>query len=374
MLTTHDLDAGSRVAVLLAMTEAELRELATKLTWRGQPDARRCVSIFMDQNNRCNLRCRMCGFSDSRVGALAKYDMPRTLFDRIAAEVFPRATYVCLSLMTEPFMTRDFPDRLAAVRRYEVPFSEVITNGTLLTRETCVKLVEAQLTRVIVSIDGGTKEVFERIRTGARFEHVLRNFHMLRETRDTLGATRPHLRVNHVLSELNIDTFDDFLQLLVELRAEEVSVRTISRMSNAELQESHDATFWTKVRTARTKLARFCIESGIRDTGFLRDDPTRIDLFTGSGAKIVCPKPWDTLAIHPTGAVYPCMAWARPPLGNLATDTFDEIWNGAALADLRREFDELQAGVDCLHCTIRRRGADDPYDDFFFRKVAATPH
>jgi radical SAM protein with 4Fe4S-binding SPASM domain len=352
-------------------TESELRELARRMTWRGpDPDARRCVSVFMDQNNRCNLRCRMCGFSDSRVSAVAKYDMPRALFDRIAAEVFPRASYVCLSLMTEPFMTRDFPDRLEAVRRYGVPFSEVITNGTLLTPEACVKIVEAQLSRVIVSIDGGTKEVFEAIRVGARFESVLRNFRMLRETRDARGARLPVLRINHVLSELNIDAFDDFLNLLRELQPEEVAVRTISRMSNAELQESADPAFWAKVRRVRASLAELCAATGIRDSAFLRDRHTLIDLFTDAGDKIVCPKPWDTLAIHPTGDVYPCMAWARPPLGNFVSDSFDDIWNGEPLAALRREFTELQPGVDCLNCTIRRRGADDPYDDFFFRKLA----
>ena len=54
---------------------------------------------------------------------------------------------------------------------------------------------------------------------------------------------------------------------------------------------------------------------------------------------------------------------------SLATQSFDEIWNGPALSSLRQEFTESHAGVDCLNCTIRR-GADDPDDDFFFRKLA----
>src|SRR5262245_48011341 len=103
----------------------------------------------------------MCGFSDPRVEALGKYDLPRDAYERIAAEVFPRANRLCLSLFTEPFMTRDFPDRLAAVRRYGVPFSEFYTNGTLLTDEAIEKIVDAGITRVTVSIDGGTKEIFE---------------------------------------------------------------------------------------------------------------------------------------------------------------------------------------------------------------------
>jgi radical SAM protein with 4Fe4S-binding SPASM domain len=331
-------------------------ELAELLTWRGpNPTTARFLMVFMDQNNKCNLRCLMCGFSDARVAALPRYDLPRALYDRIAAELFPHANFVCLSLMTEPFMTRDFPDRLMAVREAGVPYSEIITNGTLLTAESARKVIEAGITRVTFSIDGGTKEVFESIRIGASFERVLANFELLR------GG--PRLRVNHVLSDLNVDRFDDFLDLMERLRPHEVAVRTISRMSNAVLQESRDAAFWSKVQANRAKLEAFCARTGIADSGYLRDRHTLIDL------GIVCPKPWDTLAIHPNGDVYPCMAWSRPPVGNIARDSFDAIWNGDALDALRREFTEKEAGVDCLNCTIRR-GADDLDDDFFFRKLA----
>ncbi len=353
--------------------DAELRELARSLTWNGpDPKAERFLNVFLDQNNKCNLRCQMCGFSDGRVAALRKYDMPRWLFDRIAKEVFPRANYVCLSLMTEPFMTRDFPDRLAAVRDARVPFTELITNATLLTRESCQKIVDAGISRVIISIDGGTKAVFESIRVGASFERVLANFRLLRSIREENGATLPRLRINHVLSELNIDRFATFLGLVRELSPEEIAVRTVSRMSNAIIQESKDATFWTKVRTVRSELREFCSSSGIQDTAYLRERHTLIDLFTDVGDRLLCPKPWDTLAIHPNGDVYPCMAWSRPPIGNLSIDTLDSIWNGPALSELRREFASRQAGVDCLNCTIRRDMIGDPDDDFFFRKLA-TP-
>ena len=312
----------------------------------------------------------MCGFSDPRVAALPQYDLPRWLFDRIATEVFPHTNYLCLSLMTEPFMTHDFPDRLAVVREAGVPFSEIITNGTLLTDATCHKIVDAAISRVIFSIDGGTKAVFENIRIGAHFEQVLRNFERLRAVRTLKDACLPRLRINHVLSELNIDYFADFLSLVRRLRPEEIAVRTVSRMSNAIVQESKDASFWAKVRVARADLRRFCESTGIQDSAYLRDQHTLIDLFVDSGEKLLCPKPWDTLAIHPNGDVYPCMAWSRPPVGNLARESFEAIWNGAALSALRLEFENMQAGVDCLNCTIRRTTADDPDDDFFFRKLA----
>jgi radical SAM protein with 4Fe4S-binding SPASM domain len=192
----------------------------------------------MDQNNRCNLKCLMCGFNDPRVTALQKYDMPRPLYDSIAAQIFPRTSFLVLSILTEPFMTRDFPDRLEAVRRFGVPYSEIITNGTLLDERATEKLLDAAITCLTVSIGGAPKQVYESIR------------------------------------------------------------------------------------------------------------------------------------IHANGDVYPCMAWTRSAAGNLLRQSFDEIWNGPDFAALRREFEEMRPGMDCLHCRIRRDFDADPDDDFFYRKVA----
>ncbi len=349
----------------------DYEELRRKLMWRGPAnDGDRFLSVFMDQNNKCNLKCQMCGFSDARVGAVPKYDMPRLLFDKIAAQVFPQTNYVCLSIMTEPFMTIDFPDRLSLVKAYGVPFSDIITNGTLLNEQTIDKVFEADTTRFIFSIDGGTKEVFETIRTGARFEKVIGNLRLVQRMRKAAGRSLPRLRINHVLSEPNIDHFDEFLALIEELGPEEISVRTVSRMSNAVIQESRDPEFWGKVRAARIALGQFCRRTQIDDTGFLRDRPGRIELFDDSGEKMICRAPWYILAIHANGDVYPCMAWTRPPVGNLLHQSFSDIWYGSKVESLQREFEDVKPGLDCLNCVVRRDLRREQYDDFFFEKVA----
>ena len=358
----------SLASVSGAMSDHE--ELRGKLRWRGPaPVEGRFLSVFMDQNNRCNLKCRMCGFSDARVDSLAKYDMPRWLFDAIAFQLFPRANHVVLSLMTEPFMTRDFPDRLGMVRLMGVPFSDIITNGTLLGERAIEKVLEARITRLTFSIDGGTRETFEGIRVGARFDVVMRNLRLfLAMRKERRGETR--LRINHVLSEQNIDRFDDFMDLVATFRPDEFAVRTVSRMSDAEIQEPHDPEFWAKVAAVKKEMNAFAARIGIPHSGYLRETDAVIDLLDEAGERMICRTPWDTLAIHPTGDVFPCMAWSRPPVGNLATQSFEEIWNGAALAELRREFESVRPGVDCLNCTIRR-DAGDERDDFFYRKLAA---
>jgi radical SAM protein with 4Fe4S-binding SPASM domain len=323
----------------------------------------------MDVNNRCNLKCRMCGFSDPRVASVPKYDMPRSLFDAIAAQVFPRTNLLVLSMMTEPFMTRDFPEWLIRVREFAVPYSEIITNGTLLNERTIGKILEAGISRVTFSIDGGTKQVYESIRPGAIFQVVLYNFGLFQSMRKNRGAVLPQLRINHLLSEPNIDHFDEFLRLVERVRPEMIGVRTLSPMSRAPIQPSRDPAFWEKVCAAREKLAEFCRRTGIEDGGFLRDRPSVIDLFDDSGEKVTCRAPWENVAIHPNGDVCPCIAWTRTPLGNLARQSFEEIWEGSEAEALRHEFEEAQPGVDCLNCTKSQDVPPGQDDDFFYRKV-----
>lgn len=348
------------------------QRLRERLSW--QPDAReeRFLRVFMNQNNRCNLKCRMCGFSDALIDTLPRFDMPRALFDRIAAEVFPHASYVLLSLLTEPFMTRDFPDRLARVREYGVPFSDILTNGTILTEDAVNKILDAGITRVTFSIDGGTKEIYEFMRPGAHFETVLRNFVMLRSMRDARGSTLPRLRVNHVLCESNVDAFDDFLALVEVLGADMVDVRTVLHMSpRQEIKVTHDRAFHDKARACCERLAAFCARTGIEDAGFLRDHAQPIELYDEAGARVFCRRPWDTIAIHANGDVLPCMSWTRPPLGSLATQSFEEIWTGVAASAIRREFEAKQPGIDCVFCTIRS-ATSDVDDEFFYRALAKT--
>lgn len=356
-----------------ATCDAERSEydvLAEKLQWRRDPDETgRYLHVFIELNNTCNLKCRMCGFSDSRVAAVPRYHMPTRVFETIAREVFPSTTYVHMSLMTEPFMTADFADRLMLVRQYGVPCSRVVTNGTLLTEKTIEKVLDSQITTLTFSIDGGTKEIYEDIRIGARFETVLTKIELFRKLRAKRGATLPRLQINHVLMERNVEHFERFLELLDSIRPEQVDVRTIQPMTYTTGQESNDPAFYERVRRIRPLFAEFCSRTGIEDVGFIRDQAGVIDLVDRHGHRLTCRRPWNNMAIHANGDVHPCMSWTRAPVGNLARQSFQEIWNGEELEKLRREFELARPGVDCQNCTIKMTVPRGTYDDFFLRMV-----
>lgn len=307
----------------------------------------------------------MCGFSDPRVADLRGYDMPFWLFRRVAEQVFPRAQYLALSCITEPFMTKDLQRRLGLLKDYPVPFAEIITNGTLLDRERIQSLIDSRLSRIGISLDGATAEVFERIRVRARFDRVVSNIRLLTEMKAAAHSTLPEVRLLHVLSETNIDHFRDFLRLAHSLEVQCIDVRTILPFRNAEDRGTQEEEFWVKVRECQDMLHAWTSETGVQIVGHLRGSPEAGNLYDLAGQRQLCRAAFQNIAVRFNGDVLPCMGWSRPPLGNLAHQTFEEVWDSTEARSLRQEFTEKRPGVDCLHCTICRDDSNVEGDAFF---------
>ncbi|OGW37412.1 MAG: hypothetical protein A2Y97_01760 [Nitrospirae bacterium RBG_13_39_12] len=314
----------------------------------------------------------MCGFSDPRVRSIPKYDMPFWLFEKIAKEVFPNAKYLALSCLTEPLMTKDFPQRLDLLKRYPVPFAEIITNGTLLNEAVITKMIDARISRLAVSIDGAKPATYESIRVGARFDKVINNIRMFNKLRREKKSELPRLRINHVISGANVDEFRSFLDLAESLEAQAIDVRTVIPFQNAQYKGDHSNLFYESIGVIRESLHRWIQKTGVEDAGYLRYQAEEIRLKNEGGGEMTCRRPWDTMAIHANGDVLPCITWSRSPLGNIAEQNFVELWNGPAYKSIRKEFEERKPGIDCFHCVIRKKDGMDE-DDCFFSMLSKRP-
>lgn len=325
----------------------------------------RFLEVFMDQINRCNLRCRMCAFSDERIKKLKKIKMEYWVFEKIANEIFPYAYYVALSCLTEPLLVKDLPERLRFLREKQVPFSELITNGMLLSKEIILSFIENGLTRLGISLDGAKKETYESIRVGASFKKILKNLEMINNLKEEKGANFPKLRFIMVLSEKNLDEFYDFLNLALKFNASSIDIRTITPFKGAKDRGFSEEKYFRKIKEYRLFLNHWCKEKNIENLGYLRESPGRVDLFDEKGNKICCRRPFNTVAIHPNGDINPCMTWMRKPLGNIKNRNFEEIWESEYAKKLREEFEEKKPGIDCQFCLIKKEYEGQEEDGFF---------
>jgi MoaA/NifB/PqqE/SkfB family radical SAM enzyme len=140
--------------------------------------------IYLEIVYQCNQRCRMCPRDFDTT--------PQTL---MAPEIFERALpalrrtpHVDFAGWGETLMSPKAVDYLHAIatRDFQCGLS---TNAVLLDSETADRLVSGKAFYINVSIDGGCRETYRRIRGVDRFDKVLENLAGLMDIRNRRGSS-----------------------------------------------------------------------------------------------------------------------------------------------------------------------------------------
>src|SRR5208337_2436656 len=142
--------------------------------------------------NACNIDCPHCYQARNGDNLLR----PTEVAEELRRELM--AFYPYLSTLRiqggEVFAIRGFreliDDVAQVVRR---PILSISTNGTLIDDEWAERLVRTPFSNVTVSIDGGTRATYDRLRKGANLEHVLANIDRIQRWKANLGSDMPYL-------------------------------------------------------------------------------------------------------------------------------------------------------------------------------------
>ena len=183
------------------------------------------AKVYIEPTNRCNLECRACirnGW-DEPLGV-----MGRETFSRIieSLKVFSPVPKVFFGGFGEPLSHPDIVGMVAQVKALGAPV-ELITNGTLLTREMSSRLIEAGLDMLWVSLDGATPKGYADVRLGATLPEVLENLSGFRDARHLAFPHRPHMGIEFVAMKRNIHELPAVLSLGSTLGAQRFLVTNI---------------------------------------------------------------------------------------------------------------------------------------------------
>ncbi len=346
-----------------------LQNLLDPLTrYRHAPGSPR-LAVRIDITNKCNLLCRMCHYP-STLGE-PKFDMEPSLVRRIMEQVLPHSEWATLACQYEPFMSRHFDEILEMMRDSPCPIG-ITTNGTLFTERRARLLLEnPAMGAVSISIDGGTKETFERIRVNGNWDKLMRNLDMfgaiVRERRDA-GLQVPDIQFNTVLMRSTAMELPQLMEIV--LRAGATRIAAI-RYVPIDPSLDENITDWEAVMPALVEAKRMAHDHGVEILLPIEDprlDPgrdTRREA-TANTAEIgrfsrYCEAPWSGVQIYPNGDVHPCLYYGRA-FGNLKTQDFLEIWNSEKYLELRRSLARIRLHSQCAACNphgydnIERKG------------------
>ncbi len=269
------------------------------------------VEYIVETTAKCNLYCPMCPRETHKQ---PKEDMAAEIFDRLVQESGHTAEHMMLIGLGEPLMDRKIFDRIEYCERHRIS-TLLSTNGTLLDEDASARVLDSSLEHITLSFDGATRESFEYYRKGANFERVRDNFVRFARMKHQ-RKSKVQVVVQMVRMERNASEVDEFMR------------------------------FWSAL-------------PGV-DQVRIKEDETNV-LHSAAGHaredwKHPCHYLWrGPMYVKHNGDVYPCCQSYMldgAPLGNIATDSLDQIWNGDGMRTMRRLHVEGKAGeIDiCSRC------------------------
>jgi radical SAM protein with 4Fe4S-binding SPASM domain len=170
---------------------------------------------------QCNLRCQICPMQDisRKMPDRKPLLMNLELFNEILNQISDRPRTLLLTIFGEPLLhprLMDFIKR-AKEKKHQVT---LVTNGTLLNRETAKELISLKTDKITFSIDGCKKETYESIRKGADYDRVIENLKYLSWLNEQSGNPMT-IDINYVVSPQTanetVDFFTKYKQYVSEI-------------------------------------------------------------------------------------------------------------------------------------------------------------
>lgn len=282
--------------------------------------------VSIEVTNVCNFKCTFCPQSSPHhlKKAGASYLKPKEL--RILLQRI-RSAGVSTSLLHwmldgEPFMNRKFASLCEVAIDHGFTEMFFATNALLATPERLRNLPRTGNYTLKVDYCSDERH-FEQVRGTARsWARIRDNISAIVEASDL-----EHVRV--MVTDMSSFAFSDRQDLLVRFAAMKKMFPRSRRLSFAT-KTFHNAAGYLPARSNRGR--RY----------------------------FVCPYPWATLHIASNGDVVACSRdlERKTVLGNLFTQSLQDVWNGKPAQQLRRNLRERRP-----ECSASCSGCDMPYDE-----------
>ena len=166
--------------------------------------------ITVEITSRCNLTCEHCWNAHYW---LAGQDLNLAALHRLESEVLPTAASVQYTCLGEPFLYKHFKKVLELIKIHGTPYSKIITNAQAINPDMARLVLESGLKELTFSVDGATKETYERIRRGASYERLISTLDLLFHLKQEMKLEEPFFTFNVVVMEQNLDELEEIVIL-----------------------------------------------------------------------------------------------------------------------------------------------------------------
>lgn len=195
---------------------------------------KRYMGVFLDPSLACNLRCRMCYFSDPNHKIEPPVNFKPEELRLIAKALFHRTLKLQIGCGAEPTMYPRLEEIVQLGKRHGVPYISVTSNGKLLTEEKLVRLAEAGLDELTLSCHGLTAATYEHLMTGAHFADFTRLLGDISRVKERHPQFK--LRINYTLNADNVEELTRFDEVFARCVPDILQLRPIQHIGDSDYQ------------------------------------------------------------------------------------------------------------------------------------------
>jgi len=306
--------------------------------WRRVTNVSSKPYIFvLEVTNVCNLKCPFCltgkGISGGR-------DVRHLSFEEAKRIIDPVANYIyLLQLYTwgEPLLNKDTIKIIEYAKERNI-YVMLSTNATAMTPAYNERLINSKIDYLMVAIDGGSDETYEKYRVGGNYTKVLANVRNLLEQKRERLLEHPFVEWQFIVFKHNENEVSD-----TEKMAYEIGINKFTPLPAYVEDES-----WLPV-----------------------GEEYKVEVFNPERLKN-CDRPWSHLNVRADGGVASCCYefFKKDDFANISENNFSEIWNNKLFQESRKLIRQASKGKaidkseiichDCLKTGIRPSYIETP--------------
>lgn len=177
------------------------------------------VNLDLNTLNRCNVSCVMCPhavrFDDQGGRKAPYYRLTLDEYNQVTNGLVINSAHF-VGAYAEPLLNKDI-FALIAQAHSRGAFTAITSNGLALSDKIAIKLVDAGLDMISISLHGATKNVAEAVMRGSNFEIIVQNIRGLQRIKAERNTAKPEIYFNYVGMKMNIQDFPPFIDLAADL-------------------------------------------------------------------------------------------------------------------------------------------------------------
>jgi wyosine [tRNA(Phe)-imidazoG37] synthetase (radical SAM superfamily) len=268
--------------------------------------------IYLEPVFGCNYRCFFCVHGGDR-GPAAPVQLSPAVFERLKP-IIDQAAHIHLTGLGEPFLNAHIVDYLAYFRDKGKKYY-INTNGSLIG-DAHIELLLTSFSELSVSLDAADRSTYGRMRHPDNWDRIVRTVKRISDLRLNRSSRFPLLYLTFHINRMNLSSLRYLPELCQELRIDAVKLSWTILPEMYQSLSPHEDLHQASgiIRPLVSDLRRKGV--GIRDEVLFQPhqrgcwDLTAMTFVGANGAVAAC-----------------CNRWL--PVGDLAVNSFEEIWNGA---------------------------------------------